>query len=139
MLEGKNENQISTPNAGRILLLEDDPYFMEFYRERFKRFGFEVFTEDDEDEGMELALSCKPELIVLDISLPKNDDFDFIVDAKRHPQIADVPIVVLTDLGDEESRQRGISSGAKDYLVRGELSFLDIAERVRRIVDENKK
>jgi DNA-binding response OmpR family regulator len=125
--------------AGRILLLEDDPSFMEFYRERFKRFGFEVFTEDDEDEGMDLALSCNPELIILDISLPKNDDFDFISDARKKAELVAVPIVILTDLSDDESRRRGMSAGASDYLVREDMSFVDIAERIRSIIEKNRK
>ena len=111
---------------------------MESYRERFKRSGFEVFTEDDEDEGMELAISCQPDAIILDISLPKDDDFGFLLDMKKYPKLDGVPVIVLTDLNDDDNRGRGMSLGAKDYLVRDELTFSDIAEKVRLIIEENK-
>jgi DNA-binding response OmpR family regulator len=132
-------NEVSGANNGRILLLEDDPHFMESYRERFKRSGFEVFTEDDEDEGMEMAVSCLPDAIILDISLPKDDDFGFLLEMKKYPQLVDTPVVILTDLNDDENRRKGLSLGAKDYLVRDELSFFDIAEKIRLIIEQRKK
>ncbi len=138
MPEDQEKISASKEDRVRVLLLEDDPYFMEFYRERLKRAGFEVFTEDDEDEGMDLALSCHPQVIVLDISLPKDDDFCFLSDIKKYPELAGVPVVILTDLRDDESRNKGLSMGAKDYLVRDDLSFDGIAERVRAAALNNK-
>jgi DNA-binding response OmpR family regulator len=138
----EDQNTIKEPSKVKVLLLEDDPYFMESYRERLKRSGFEVFTEDDEDEGMDLALSCQPQAIILDISLPKNDDFDFLLEMKKYSQLSSVPVFILTDLGDEDSRRKGLSLGAKEYFVRDELSFNEISEMVGQVAKqqaENKR
>lgn len=123
---------------GKVLLLEDDPGFLEFYRGRLRRFGFEVFTEDDEDEGLDLALSCLADVIILDISLPKDDDFEFLNELKKYPQLAATPVVILTDLNDEDNRRKGLSYGAKEYFVRDDISFLEVMEKIRQIIEELK-
>lgn len=122
----------------RVLLLEDDPYFFELYGNRLRGGNFEVFSEADEDEGLKKALAEKPDVIILDISLPKEDDFSFIANLKKYPEVSSIPVIILTDLEDEDSRKRGLALGARDYLVRNEVSFADIMEGIRK-ANEDKK
>ncbi len=122
----------------RVLLLEDDPYLSKFYQDRFKAFGFDLFVEDDEDEGFDLAVSCRPDVIVLDISLPKSDDLDFIERVKKHIELSNTPIMVLTDLNDEYDKKRGLAAGAKEYLVRDDLPLKDVADKIRALAALNR-
>jgi DNA-binding NarL/FixJ family response regulator len=88
---------------------------------------------------MDMARTCLPDVIVLDISLPKEDDFGFIGEMKNYPELSGIPVVILTDLGDDENRNKGMSLGAREYLVRDEMTFADIAERIRLVAASSKK
>jgi DNA-binding response OmpR family regulator len=127
-------NGEGNPDGIKLLLLEDDPFLLKFYLERFKSFGFNLFIEDDEDEGFDLALSCRPDVIILDISLPKGDDFDFITKIKNNPILSQTPVVVLTDLNDEYDKKRGLAAGAQEYMVRDELPLQEVADKIRALV-----
>ena len=116
----------------KILLLEDDPYFFELYANRLRGGGFNVLTEADEDGGMEIAIKEKPDVIVLDISLPNDDDFSFIVNLKERPEISNIPVIILTDLNDNYNKKRGLSLGAADYLIRDEIDFSEIIESIKK-------
>jgi two-component system alkaline phosphatase synthesis response regulator PhoP len=118
----------------KILLLEDYPDLISFYVGRLQDAGFEVLTENDEDQGLELALKFKPDLIILDISLPKADDFGFIQEMKKHPEIAATPVVILTDLFSEEDVKRGLASGASLYLIREKFTFIEIIDKLKEIL-----
>jgi DNA-binding response OmpR family regulator len=131
----KDENKI--PGAAerpKVLLLEDDPYFFEFYGNRLRGGDFEVISEADEDEGIKRVLKEKPDAIILDINLPKEDDFSFIANLKKYPEVSSIPVVILTDLSDEESKRRGLALGASEYLIRDEISFHDIIESVNKVI-----
>jgi DNA-binding response OmpR family regulator len=138
----KDNKKVSAPAAAakrpRVLLLEDDPYFFELYSNRLRGGDFEVLAEADEDEGLKKALAEKPDAIILDISLPKEDDFSFIHNLKQYSEASSIPIVILTDLDDDDSKKRGFSLGASDYLVRDEVSFSDIAESVKKVSVKSK-
>jgi DNA-binding response OmpR family regulator len=138
----KDNKEVFTPAAAakrpRILLLEDDPYFFELYSNRLRGGDFEVLAEADEDEGLKKALVEKPDAIILDISLPKEDDFSFIPSLKQHPEASSIPIIILTDLDDDISKKKGFSLGASDYLIRDEVSFSDIAQSVKKVSGKNK-
>lgn len=130
-------NQDSAAPAVKVLLLEDDPYFLEAYRSRLSGAGFAVSVEDDEDEGLELAIQEKPDIIILDISLPKKEDFGFIKELKKEPVVGNTPVVILTDLYSDEDKKRGLSYGAAGYLVRDDLSFNEVINKIKEIVKKN--
>jgi DNA-binding response OmpR family regulator len=133
-------NQDIADNQGKpkILLLEDYPDLIEFYFARLKEAGFAVTVENDEDHGMETALKEKPDLIILDISLPEAEDFGFIKEMKKHPEIADTPVVILTDLSSEEDVKNGLAMGAKEYFVRDNLTFNEVIAKIKEVVDKHK-
>jgi len=120
----------------KLLLLEDDPHLISVYSYQLTGDGFNVLTADDEDEGLELALKEKPDIIILDISLPKNEDFGFIKEVKNNSEIANTPIVILTDLYSEEDIKNGLAYGACDYLVRDRISFSEVIEKIKKILEK---
>lgn len=121
----------------KILLLEDYPDVIEFYFTRLKDAGFSVTVENDEVQGMEAALKIKPDLIILDISLPEADDFGFIKELKSHEEIADVPVLVLTDLSSKEDVKAGMEAGAHEYVVRDDLTFAEVVNKIKKIINKN--
>ncbi|MDD5527506.1 MAG: response regulator [Patescibacteria group bacterium] len=119
----------------KILLLEDYPDFIEFYVTKLKEAGFEVIVESDEDHGLEMALKEKPDLIVLDISLPKAEDFGFIKEMKKHPEIAATPAVILTDLSSENDIAAGQAAGAAEYIVRDNFTFAEVIDKIKEVIE----
>lgn len=123
----------------KILLLEDSSDLTEFYVGHLQAAGFEVLIEDDEAQGLELALKEKPDLAILDISLPKADDFWFIIEVKKHREISNMPVVVLTDLYEEVDIKRGLQAGASAYLVRQNFTFAEVVDKINEVIEKNKK
>jgi DNA-binding response OmpR family regulator len=132
-----SEEIIEKPNA-KILLLEDYSDLIPFYRKRLIEAGFDILVENDEKQGMETAVKEKPDLIILDISLPEVDDFDFIKEAKKNKEIAKIPIVVLTDLSAPEDFALGLAAGASDYFIRDDFTFTEVIDKIREILDKEK-
>jgi DNA-binding response OmpR family regulator len=127
-----------TENKSTILLLEDYSDLIPFYYKRLLEAGFDVLVESDESQGMETALKKKPDLIILDISLPEVDDFYFIKKAKKNKEIAGTPIVVLTDLSTQEDINSGLAAGASDYFVRDKFTFTEVIDKIKEILDKEK-
>jgi DNA-binding response OmpR family regulator len=123
----------------KILLLEDYPDFLEFYKNRLKEAGFVVTVESDEDHGLQSAIADKPDLIVLDISLPQAEDFGFIKEIKKRPELADVPVVVLTDLSSQESIDEGLAAGASEYFVRDDFTFAQVIDKIKEVIEKQLK
>jgi DNA-binding response OmpR family regulator len=120
----------------KILLLEDYPDLIEFYVGRLREAGFEVIVEDEEDQGIELARQAKPDLIILDISLPKTDDFGFIVALKKDPALASIPVIILTDLFGEADIENGMKAGASEYLVRANFTFAEVIDKIKEVIEK---
>jgi DNA-binding response OmpR family regulator len=120
----------------KILLLEDYPDLIEFYVGRLREAGFATIVEDDEDRGLELAGKEKPDLVILDISLPKTDDFGFIIALKKDPKIASIPVIVLTDLSGEDDVKKGLTAGASAYLVRGNFTFAEVIDKIKEVIEK---
>jgi DNA-binding response OmpR family regulator len=120
----------------KILLMEDYPDLTEFYTARLRAADFDVISEDDEDRGIELALKEKPNLAILDISLPKSEDFWFIQEVKKHKEISAMPVIVLTDLFEKSDIERGIKAGASEYLIRQNFTFAEVVDKIKEVLSK---
>ena len=112
---------------GRLLIVEDEPAIVRGLTDIFRQHGFEVTAETDGEAGLAAALSAKPDLILLDIMLPRINGFE-ICRAVREQGI-DIPIVMLTAKGREEDIVRGLNLGADDYVTKP----FRVAELIARV------
>ena len=103
-------------SEGRILLVEDEPALARGLSDTMRAQGFDVHVAADGQRGLEMAASVKPDLILLDIMLPKVNGFDVCRTLRR--QGTDVPIVMLTAKGQEEDVILGLNLGADDYITK---------------------
>jgi DNA-binding response OmpR family regulator len=103
-------------NGSRILIVEDEPAILRGLKDTFASKGCDVLTATDGEAGMNLALSAKPDLVLLDIMLPKINGYE-ICRAIRESR-SDVPIIMLTAKGQEEDIVLGLNLGADDYVVK---------------------
>jgi DNA-binding response OmpR family regulator len=103
-------------NGGRILIVEDEPALLRGLKDTFTARGCEVLTAADGETGLNLALSAQPDLMLLDIMLPKVNGYEICRAVREHS--LDYPIVMLTARGQEEDVVLGLNLGADDYVTK---------------------
>ena len=116
----------------KILLVEDDETLSETYLQRFVAEVFEVRRVLNGEEALSTALSFKPDLILLDIMMPKLDGFDVIDILRNTPDTVNIRVVVLSALSQQEDIEKAKALGADDYLVKSQVVLADIVERVKQ-------
>ncbi len=102
----------------KILVVDDEPDIVEFISYNLKKEGFEVCSANDGLEGIKTAEKQKPDLIILDIMMPKLDGVETCEHLRRNPMFKNTLIVFLTALGDEQSEIKGLNAGADDYIIK---------------------
>ncbi len=115
----------------KILLVEDDDSLANVYVTRFQAEGFDIQRASDGEDALTAALEYRPDIILLDIMMPKVDGFDVLDILRNTPQIGGTKVIVLTALSQEGDRQRATELGADDYLVKSQVVIADVVERVR--------
>jgi len=103
---------------GPILVVDDEPFILQSLVYLLEREGFEVVTAIDGEEALERARACRPELVFLDIMLPKRDGYDVCRTIKSDPALRSSRVVMLTAKGRETDRARGFAAGADDYMTK---------------------
>lgn len=118
----------------RILLVEDDQMIVEMYKVRFEEEGFEVFVTDKGSEALESAKKDKPAIVLLDIILPEADGFSILESLKASADTKKIPVLILTNLGQESDREKGIAMGAVDYFVKSKHTPTDVIDKIKEII-----
>ena len=116
----------------KILLIEDDQFLSKILLVKLKRAGFDVFLAVDGEEGIKKAKEIKPNLILLNLILPKLNGFEVLSEIKKTPVLKKIPVVVLSNLGQKSDVEKGLRMGAKDYLIETNLSLSEIVEKVKK-------
>ncbi len=114
-----------------ILLVEDEPLLGNLLRQRLEREGFTVFHARDGAQGLEYLKENKPDLILLDIILPKVSGFEFMERVQSDAEYSKPPIVIISNLGQDTDLERGQALGAIGYFVKARVSMEELVEKVR--------
>jgi DNA-binding response OmpR family regulator len=118
----------------KILLVEDDQILARLYQAKFKKEGFEIELAYDGLEGVDKMKAFAPDLVILDLIMPKMDGFSFLEkiqdDSSLNPEKA--PILVLSNLGQESDIKRAQELGAKDFFVKADISLSQMIEKVKK-------
>jgi DNA-binding response OmpR family regulator len=123
----------------RILLVEDDPFLARAYEVKFSSEGLNFSLAKTGQEGLDKMKAEKPDLLLLDIMLPGRSGFEVLEEMKQSPELKDVPVVVLSNLGQEDDIKRALSLGAKEYLIKTDVKLEDVAKTVRKYLNLGNK
>lgn len=115
----------------KILLVEDDEVLASVYRARLEMEGFEVEEVHDGEKALSVAINFRPNLILLDVMMPKINGFDVLDILKNTPETMNMRIIMLTALSQESDRDRAEKLGVDDYLVKSQVVIADVIERVK--------
>ena len=115
----------------KILIIEDEKILAEMYRDKFTQAGFEVVLAFDSKEGLEMTKKEKPDLIILDILLPKENGITFLTWLRETPEISSLPVVAFSNYDDPETKKRALELGVKDYLIKTNYTPKEIVEKIK--------
>lgn len=120
-----------TGQSRRILLVEDDDAIANVYQTRLLGEGFDVRRVTNGEDALAAALSYKPDLVLLDIMMPKVSGFDVLDILRNTPETANLKIIMLTALSQDSDKERAESLGVDDYLVKSQVVIADVIERIK--------
>lgn len=115
----------------KIAIIEDDPVISQMYRMKFEADGFEVQSADNGEDGVSLIQSFVPDLILLDMQMPQMNGDETLRTIRKKGWGKEVPVIVLTNLGEEEAPKDLRSLGIHSYIVKADLTPRQVVERVK--------
>ncbi len=118
----------------KLMIVEDDSALRDIYSTRFTAEGFDVVTAADGEMALTVAVKEKPDLIVLDVMMPKISGFDVLDILRATPETKDCKIVMMTALSQESDIERGKALGVDEYLVKSQVTLTDAVERVKQVL-----
>jgi DNA-binding response OmpR family regulator len=117
--------------AKRILIIEDELPLAQVLSDKFKAVGYDIATAGDGKEGLEKALSWKPDLVLLDIVMPIMDGMTMLHKLREIPEGKSMPVILLTNLSDTEHVYDAMANGVYDFLVKSNWDIDDLVDEVR--------
>lgn len=118
----------------KIMIIEDDKDLQEIYKINFEMAGYEVMQEFDGLDGIASVVDKKPDAILLDINMPNMDGFAFLNAINDNTSI-NIPVIVCSNLSDQETQNKALSSGAAGVLVKVDYSGKQLVEKVGHILN----
>ena len=117
----------------KILFVEDEPSLQKAVNEVLTQEGFEVMTASDGEEGLEM-IKQEPDLVLLDLILPKKDGFQVLKEMKEDEKTKDIPVIVLTNLEGTGDVEKALELGATTYLVKANYELEDVLAKIKEFL-----
>jgi DNA-binding response OmpR family regulator len=121
-------------NKTKIVLVEDDAFLAGMYVTKLNLEGYDVHLASDGEKGLKLAKEELPSIILLDVILPKMSGFDVLKDLKAEAKTKDIPVILLTNLGQRDDVKKGLDLGAADYLIKAHFMPSEVVEKIKKLV-----
>lgn len=122
------------PEKMKVLLAEDDSFLANIYAQKFELENFEVSLATNGEDGLKLAQKGKPNLILLDLLMPKMDGFEMLEKLKADATTKDIPVLVLTNLGQKEDVERCMKLGAAGYIIKAHTLPNETVKKAKEIL-----
>lgn len=123
------------PGRKRILWVEDDVFLNKLVASKLAGLDFDLALAEDGDRAFAELDRARPDVIVLDLMLPKMDGFEILARLKEHPAHKTIPVVVLSNLGQQSDIDRAKKLGAASYLVKANFDLDEVVKEIRRVLD----
>jgi DNA-binding response OmpR family regulator len=117
-----------------LLVVEDDEFLVKMYESGLTKEGFFVTTAGNGEDGLRVAGEIKPDLILLDLIMPKMDGFTCLEKLQEDNVTKRIPVIILSNLGQDSDIKRGLEMGAEDYLIKTDHTVKQVAEKVRKVL-----
>jgi DNA-binding response OmpR family regulator len=118
----------------KVLIVEDDVFLSNIYNKKFSNEGFEVFTASDGKKAVIIIKQKKPDIILLDIMIPQMDGFEVLEEIKQDPEVKDIPVILLTNINEQDGIKKGYDLGAKDYIIKTFFTPSEVVGKVKKFL-----
>ncbi|HEX9664815.1 MAG TPA: response regulator [Patescibacteria group bacterium] len=119
------------PDKKTILIIEDDRFLSKIYSAKLEKEGYNLALAVDGEEGLRKLAESKPDLILLDLILPGMSGFEVLDKIKSSSKTRKIPVIILSNLGQDEDIQKGQELGADDYLVKTDFSISEVINKIK--------
>ncbi|MBI4114300.1 MAG: response regulator [Candidatus Niyogibacteria bacterium] len=119
-----------------ILVIEDDKFMRDLLINKIKKEGFRADGAASAEEALEEMEKNAPNLILLDLILPRMDGFEFIQHMKKNPQFANIPILILSNLGDKKDIEKAEQFGVKEFLIKANFTPSEIVQKIHDLLNK---
>jgi DNA-binding response OmpR family regulator len=119
----------------KVCIVEDEEMIRQMYKDKFQHEGFLVITANDGEEGFRLIKDEKPDIILADIMMPNQDGIGLMKQLKQEPSLSKIPVIVLTNLDDNETAEKTADFNVDFYLVKSQHSPSDVVNLVKEVLD----
>ncbi|MBI4086908.1 response regulator [Candidatus Kaiserbacteria bacterium] len=124
------------PQKKHILIIEDDPLIQQMIVDKLTGEGYDVAACVMAEDGLAAMEKAKPDLLLLDLLLPQMDGFAVLEKMKADPRMKSIPVVILSNFGQQKDIDKGLGMGAVAYLIKANVNPRDVVEKVRTILGE---
>lgn len=123
-----------------IVLVEDDSFISGMYQTKLTSMGYEVELKEDGEAAWErLQQDPLPSIVLLDVVLPKRDGFEILEALRKDKRTENLPVILLTNLGQKPDVERGIKLGADDYIIKAHYTPSEVVEKIEKILSGTKE
>lgn len=128
-------NQISN-RAKKILLIEDEKTITDVLSKRLAREGYQILAAENGEEGLRTMREKKPDLILLDIIMPRMGGFEVMEEMNKDPELKKIPVIIVSNSGQPVEINRAQKLGAKDWLIKTEFDPQEVVEKIKKQIDQ---
>ena len=118
----------------KVLIVDDDAFLSGIYATKLELEGFQVVTARDGEEGLKTAGEENPDIILLDVLMPKLDGFETLKRLKQDEATKAIPVIMLTNLGQKEDIEQALEAGAQDYLIKAHFVPAEAVEKIKSVL-----
>jgi len=119
-----------------ILFIEDEPTLQKLVGSFLEKEGYQVISALDGEAGLKLAKTMKPDLILLDLILPRKDGFTVLEEIKKDEAVKNIPVIILTNLEGSGDVEKALSLGATTYLVKANYELEEVVKKIKETLRE---
>jgi len=127
------------PKGTKILMVDDDKMLIDMYKERLELAGYQVEISRDGEEGLAKVHQVKPDVVLLDIMMPKVNGYEALASLKSDPTTKDIPVIILSALMRDVNKAKAVESGADDYIIKSEAMPVDVIKKVEAVLKKYNK
>ena len=120
----------------KVLIIEDDSYISDMYRIKFESENFETTVANNGVEGLKFLEKNTPDIILLDVVMPKIDGFSVLKEIKKNPKLSEIPVVLLTNLSQKENVERGFELGASSYIIKAHFTPSEVVGKIKEVLKD---
>lgn len=120
-----------------VQIVEDDNFLSNIYKTKFEMEGFKVSVSENGEVGLADMKKNKPDVVLLDILMPKMDGYEVLKELKKNKETKNIPVILLTNLGQKEDVEKALELGADDYLIKAHFKPSETVAKVKKVLKIN--